>query len=154
MSGETAVLEREEAAVADGDKKFDPSKYLITVKGGALHLEVKFRLLWLRREHPDAIIETELVKFSMDPAIAVFKATVTIPGGGSAVGWGSETAKDFGDWVEKSETKSLGRALKHLGYGTEFTDDDGDVVRPQQAQQNTGYQQRGSNYQQRGNSRY
>ena len=34
--------------------------------------------------------------------------------------YGSETAKDFGDYAEKASTKSLGRALAMLGYGTQF----------------------------------
>ncbi len=34
--------------------------------------------------------------------------------------YGSESAKDFGDFAEKASTKSLGRALLALGYGTAF----------------------------------
>ena len=51
-------------------------------------------------------------------AYALFRAAITIPNGGSATGWGSETVEDFGDYLEKAETKSLGRALAALGYGT------------------------------------
>jgi hypothetical protein len=107
-------------------KRFDPAKYLTKVKGNDF-LEVKYRLLWLRTEHPDAIIETQLVEVSDNRAI--FKAKVTIPDGGVAIGWGSETAKDFSDFIEKGETKAIGRALRHLGYGTEFTNDEGEVER-------------------------
>lgn len=107
-------------------KRFDPARYLTKVKGNDF-LEVKYRLLWLRAEHPDAIIETHMVELSNNRA--VFKAKVTIPGGGSATGYGSETANDFRDFPEKCETKSIGRALKHLGYGTEFTNDEGEVER-------------------------
>ena len=42
-----------------------------------------------------------------------------------ATGWGSETAADFGDYVEKAETKALGRALAALGFGTQFCEDYG-----------------------------
>jgi hypothetical protein len=35
-----------------------------------------------------------------------------------ATGYGSETKTDFGDYVEKAETKAVGRALAFLGYGT------------------------------------
>lgn len=38
--------------------------------------------------------------------LAVFRATVRIPGGGEATGWGSETAGDFGDYLEKAESAS------------------------------------------------
>jgi hypothetical protein len=104
------------------EKAFDPTRYLRKLGKGD-YLEVKWRLLWLRTEHPDAAIETELVHWEKDPPMAVFKAKVTIPGGGSATGWGQEELKDFGDYLEKAETKALGRALAALGYGTQFTED-------------------------------
>ena len=99
---------------------FDASRYLTNLRGRD-YLEVKWRLLWLRTEHPDAIVETELVKH--DGGLALFRARVTIPGGGVATGWGSETADDFEDFIEKAETKALGRALAALGYGTQFCED-------------------------------
>jgi len=55
--------------------------------------------------------------------LALFRARVSVPGGGTASGWGSETADDFGDYIEKAETKALGRALAALGYGTQFCED-------------------------------
>ena len=81
--------------------------------------------LWLRKEHPDAEIVTELVQH--DPQMAIFKATVTVPTGGKATGYGSETASDFPDFIEKAETKAIGRALNALGYGAQF----GDSQRPE-----------------------
>lgn len=104
------------------EKTFDPTKYLRKLGKGD-YLEVKWRLLWLRTEHPDAVIETELVQLDQDPPMAVFRARVSIPGGGSATGWGQEELKDFGDFLEKAETKALGRALAALGYGTQFCED-------------------------------
>lgn len=99
---------------------FDASRYLTNLRGRD-YLEVKWRLLWLRTEHPDAVVETELVKH--DAGLALFRARVAIPGGGAATGWGSETADDFEDFIEKAETKALGRALAALGYGTQFCED-------------------------------
>ena len=99
---------------------FDPGKYLTKVNG-ADYLEVKLRLVWLRQRHPDAVIETELVAHGGDDAI--FKAHVAVPGGGSATGWGSESASDFRDYIEKAETKAIGRALAALGFGTQFCPD-------------------------------
>lgn len=99
---------------------FDPSRYLTKV-GSADYLEVKWRLVWLREMHPDAVIETELV--SNDDQLSVFRAKVSIPGGGSATGWGSEGYNDFRDYLEKAETKALGRALAALGFGTQFCPD-------------------------------
>jgi hypothetical protein len=54
--------------------------------------------------------------------MAIFKATVTVPTGGKATGYGSETASDFPDFIEKAETKAIGRALNALGYGAQFGD--------------------------------
>ena len=101
-------------------KTFDASKYMTDLNGKD-YLEVKWRLLWLRTEHPDAVIETELVKFGS--GLALFRARVAVPGSGTATGWGSETADDFGDYIEKAETKALGRALAALGFGTQFCED-------------------------------
>ena len=55
--------------------------------------------------------------------------------------YGSEAAKDFADYAEKASTKSLGRALLALGYGTAFAPEmdegervvDSPVRRPAQA---------------------
>ena len=75
----------------------------------------------MRTAHPCATIETGLI--SHDGQMAIFRASVSIPGGGSATGWGSEQYNDFRDYIEKGETKALGRALAALGLGTQFTDD-------------------------------
>jgi hypothetical protein len=102
---------------------FDPTPYIRQLRGrggGSDYLDVKWRLLWLRKEHPDAEIVTELVQH--DPQMAIFKATVTVPTGGKATGYGSETASDFPDFIEKAETKAIGRALNALGYGAQFGD--------------------------------
>lgn len=96
---------------------FDPTRYLTKVSGRD-YLEVKWRLVWLRSVHPDAQIETELVEHRNN--MAVFRARVTLPSGASATGWGSEGTEDFGDYLEKAETKALGRALAALGFGTQF----------------------------------
>lgn len=103
------------------DKKtFEPGRYLIKVNG-ADYLEVKWRIAWLRFAHPDAIVETELVNAT--DSHAVFRAKVSLPAGGTATGWGSEGAADFTDFLEKAETKALGRALAALGFGTQFCPD-------------------------------
>jgi len=99
---------------------FDPSRQLTLVNGNE-YLEVKWRLVWVRSEHPDAVIDTDLISHANGEAI--FRAQVTIPDGGSATGWGSEDAQSFGDYIEKAETKAIGRALAALGYGTQFCSD-------------------------------
>jgi hypothetical protein len=100
---------------------FDPTPYLVKVKGGQLYLPVKDRLIWLREEHPDAAIATEMVHLDLELQLAIFRAQVTVPNRGSATGYGSETERDFpAGWVEKAETKAIGRALAALGFGTQF----------------------------------
>src|SRR5690349_24912431 len=99
---------------------FDPAKHLTKVSGRD-YLEVKWRLVWLRSVHPDAQIETEMIEHRNN--LAVFRAKVSLPGGASATGWGSEGTDDFGDYLEKAETKALGRALAALGFGTQFCPD-------------------------------
>lgn len=105
---------------------FSAKEHLTDVRGKQ-YLETKWRLVWLRSEHPDATIETQLIESATD--FALFKATVTIPGGGSATGHGSETRQDWRDYIEKAETKAIGRALAALGYGTQFSDlEEGGIV--------------------------
>jgi hypothetical protein len=99
---------------------FDAAKHLSSVNGGD-YLEVKWRLVWLRDRRPDVEIATELVWHEGQQAL--FRAEVRIPGGGSATGWGSENAGDFRDYLEKAETKAIGRALAALGFGTQFCAD-------------------------------
>jgi len=102
------------------ERGFRASRYL-TKLDGRDYLEVKWRLLWLRTEHPDAVVSTELEKH--EGGMALFKARITLANGGEATGWGSETVSDFGNYIEKAETKALGRACAALGYGTQFCDD-------------------------------
>lgn len=102
------------------ESEFNPARYLTKLQGKD-YLEVKWRLVWLRERHPDADITTDCTHLSDQKA--VFKAHISIPGGGSATGWGSETPGDFRDYLEKAETKALGRALGALGFGTQFADD-------------------------------
>ena len=115
---------------------FDPAKYLVKINGRGEYLEVKWRLLWLRTAHPDATIETELTHLESDHA--VFKARVAIPGGGVATGWGSESAGDFRDFLEKAETKAIGRALAALGFGTQFCQVDINSTRGRRARNGEG----------------
>lgn len=106
--------------MTDTATPFDPSRFLSRI-GSSDYLEVKWRLVWLRQTNPSAMIETELI--SHVDQTAIFKARVVIPDGGSATGYGTETADDFRDYIEKAETKAIGRALAALGFGTQFCPD-------------------------------
>lgn len=98
-------------------KKFNPSDYLTKLKGKE-YLEVKWRLVWFREDHPSGSIETDIVELTDN--LCVIKARVEIPDGGRTTGYGSETPNDFKDYIEKAETKAIGRALAAMGYGTQF----------------------------------
>ncbi|HEY7030605.1 MAG TPA: hypothetical protein VH482_04710 [Thermomicrobiales bacterium] len=101
------ALQEEGPGGRNAGSPFNPAPYVrqLRGRGGAQdYLDVKFRLLWLRREHPDAETLTEHIR--IDDGVAIFKATVTIPGGGKATGHGSETAADFPDYIEKAESAS------------------------------------------------
>lgn len=100
---------------------FNPKEHMMKLKGKD-YLEVKWRLVWFREDHPDFGIHTELVE--MDDKHAVFKAAITNAEGRLvSSGTGSESIRDFGDFIEKAETKAVGRALAMLGYGTQFDPD-------------------------------
>lgn len=103
---------------------FDPGQHLTKIKGQD-YLEVKWRIAWLRAEHPDAVLTTEL--YSHEGGRAIFSAHVQLPDGGSATGWGSETVDTFENYIEKAETKAIGRALAAVGFGTQFCDDFNDT---------------------------
>lgn len=91
------------------------------------YLDVKWRIVWFRQEHPDGTIQTELLS---DPGIspAVVRATVTLENGVTATGFGQCGEHDWSDWLEKAETRSIGRALALLGYGTQFCEDFDEVI--------------------------
>jgi len=99
-------------------KNFKPEEHMIDLKGKK-YLQVMWRLVWFREEHPDWSISTELI--SSNETAALFKATIIDDTGSVlATAHGSETTRDFRDFIEKAETKAIGRALAILGYGTQF----------------------------------
>lgn len=102
---------------------FNPNEHMMSLKGKD-YLQVMWRLVWFREDHPDWCIDTTMMEH-IDGVSAVFCAKILDAEGRQvSSGWGSETKKDFGDYLEKAETKSVGRALAMLGYGTQFTADE------------------------------
>jgi hypothetical protein len=97
---------------------FNPNEHLIDLKGKA-YLQVMWRLVWFREEKPLWCIDTKLEQLTDNHA--VFSAKVYDENGvQKSAGYGSESVKDFRDFIEKAETKAVGRALAMLGYGTQF----------------------------------
>lgn len=132
---------------------FNPREHLITLKsrqGSSDYLPVQWRLVWFRLECPNGTIETEIIHLDPDKeteeetyvwnnetrrsekviktarGLAIVRATIRDGKGGIATGTKMEKAASFGDWLEKSETGAIGRALAALGYGTQFTGDEFD----------------------------
>jgi hypothetical protein len=91
------------------------------------YLDVKWRIVWFRTEHPNGSIETRLMS---EPGVspAVVQATVTLENGVTATGFGQCGQDDWSDWLEKAETRSIGRALALLGYGTQFCEDFDEII--------------------------
>lgn len=95
---------------------------LLSLKGKE-YLEVKYRLVWFREDHPDWSIETELV--SVTDVSAYAKATVRDDKGRViATSHKYESIQGFPDFIEKAETGAIGRALALIGYGTQFCADE------------------------------
>lgn len=117
---------------------FNANEHMMILKGRE-YLPVKWRVVWFREDHPDGTIVTEMIEHDLEKQYALFRATINIPAGGSSTGYGSESIRDFSDYIEKAETKAIGRALATLGYGTQFAPEldegerivDSPVERPQ-----------------------
>lgn len=120
---------------------FDPMRVMSKL-GGKDYLEVKWRLVWLRDRYPRSVIRTAVVELTDQRAVFSAEIMAVDEDGvnmGVGSGHGSETPKDFGDFIEKAETKAIGRALAALGFGTQFAPDldegtrivDSPVQRPQ-----------------------
>lgn len=100
---------------------FDPNRHMIKTRGGKDYLPVAARLVWFRMEHPDWGIVTEPHTIDMEAKYAIYRATILDANGKViATATKQETARDFPDFLEKSETGAIGRALAMCGYGTQF----------------------------------
>lgn len=104
---------------------FNPKQHMTDLRGRD-YLEVKWRIVWFREEHPTGRIAPEII--STDPLIV--RATISngdgivlATGHGSADAGGRKVVWT-GREVEKAETAAIGRALAHAGYGTQFTGED------------------------------
>jgi hypothetical protein len=90
---------------------------------GKDYLEVKYRIVWFREDRPTWSIETELI--SVMEKSCLCKATIKDDVGRIiATSHKFENVQGFGDFIEKSETGAIGRALALCGYGTQFCADE------------------------------
>jgi len=104
---------------------FDADSHITKIKGKD-YLEVKWRLVWFRHEHPlDSGWGIRTCAEEVTPQGARYRAQVVNPEGLIvAEGTKTETPKGFADYVEKAETGAIGRALAICGYGTQFCGED------------------------------
>jgi hypothetical protein len=87
------------------------------IKGKA-YLEVKWRIVWMRDEHPDWTIETKII--SHDKEHSVVQAIIKNNDLLISMAHKQEDGKGFVDHLEKAETGAIGRALALCGFGTQF----------------------------------
>ena len=91
---------------------------LLNLKGKH-YLQVAHRLVWFREEHPDWIIETDIIEKTDKHVIMrakVYDSTMKLV----ASAHKREDHSHFADFLEKAETSAIGRALALCGYGTQF----------------------------------
>lgn len=105
-----------------GKPGHDYTKDLIATKGSRErnYLQVKDRMRLLRELFPEAKVTTTVLNIDPANGFAAFHARVELPNGAIGEGTGSETARDFGDYIEKAETKAVGRACSAAGIGHQF----------------------------------
>lgn len=116
-----------------------PRKSFRTAKGtelpllnlkGKEYLQIMHRLVWMREEHPDALIKTQLLEKGGEgkDSYYIFRAEIYLQTANGmqlvSTGHKRETVGDFSDAMEKSEMGAIGRALGVLGFGTQFAADD------------------------------
>lgn len=125
-TGKSGSNPAKNASNTNGATTFPHQQYL-EKRDGQPYLPLKWRLAWLRSDHPQAKIITKLT--SHEGQVAVFMAEVQLPEGATATGWGAKSRQEHPagpfdseglDYLIAAENQALSRALAALGYGTEY----------------------------------
>lgn len=100
---------------------------------GKDYLQVAHRIQWFRESHPEYAIETKIIEVTDKRCIvkaAIKRNHIDVGAPKEFItrnidivlseAHGQESVGDFQDYIEKAETKAIGRALANLGFGTQF----------------------------------
>ena len=94
-----------------------------------LYLDVKYRKLWFRLVYPTGRIESHIVHFNENMALAeakIYLSYTDAPENYIANAFSMKFRTDdpkFGDkFLEMAETAAVGRALSDAGFGVQFAD--------------------------------
>lgn len=85
---------------------------------GKDYLQVPHRIVWFREDHPDWFIETKIVEITKESAL--FIAFIHNGDKTLSMAHGFQLSASFPAYIEKAESKAIGRALGFLGYGTAY----------------------------------
>lgn len=109
---------------------FDPRDYLTKISGKD-YLPVAARLHWLNEKEENFTIHTEILKLEDTYCISMAIVSINDKDGKvvkSARAYKREDKTHFPDFLEKSNTGAVGRALGMLGFGTQYTADEFDEI--------------------------
>ena len=112
---------------------FEPLEFARTIKQedqeDQLYLDVKYRKLWFRLVYPTGRIESHIVHFNENMALAeakIYLSYTDTPENYIANAFSMKFRTDdpkFGDkFLEMAETAAVGRALSDAGFGVQFAD--------------------------------
>ena len=109
---------------------FNPADFVRELKGddgeSSAYLDVKYRLLWFRLDHPNGKIVPEIISVDNTSAVVCCKLYLDRSDPADqfiAMSYAQRfaNAEKFGDrFLEIAETAAMGRVLAAAGYGTQF----------------------------------
>lgn len=89
---------------------------------GKNYIQVAWRVVWFREDHPFGRIDSECVE--QNDKYVIYKASISIPWDNTYRKLSDSIKREdfahFSDAHEKAQTGAIGRALALCGYGTQF----------------------------------